>query len=384
MTKLTLQTKPEPQTELPLEDLAGDKVINCLRNALVAARRDLDRRRDEVRDQLREALEHLEVYELVMCYNSDLDEHDENDDRPGRTTCLRSASLIVRRGEVPDEFLLIPFGEVEVERPLSGHDFEFTSQHAAAAVAWFDTLDRQLAIDYEHQSFGQFNTRPDGLRPAAGWIGELEVRHDGLWATDVTWTDQAREFLLSGAYRYFSPVIFWKDKDCRELLALGPVALTNDPAMRGVTSLAGRDLQTNCEEAFNDDGDDEPNESDADLQTRLDQMQRELETTRSRLRRREAESFVERGMFSGKIVDSSSMEWLEAHLSDPEDAERRLAAAPVVLPPGRVTYPDASKSTSPSTLSMHNRAPVEPEDLEAFDRAASAGLVVRYAGNNAT
>src|SRR5262249_51765447 len=138
------------------------------------------------------------------------------------------------------EFLLIPFGDVQVERPLAGGDFVFTREHAAAAVAWFESIGRKLAIDYEHQSFALHNTRPDGLRPAAGWIGGLQIRGDGLWAADVTWTDRARELLAGGEYRYFSPVIFWADEDYASLAALGPVALTNDPAMHGVQPLAAR------------------------------------------------------------------------------------------------------------------------------------------------
>ena len=43
-------------------------------------------------------------------------------------------------------------------------------------------MGRKLAIDYEQQSFDRFNTRPDGLRPAAAWIGGLEIRDNGLWA----------------------------------------------------------------------------------------------------------------------------------------------------------------------------------------------------------
>src|SRR5262249_23306366 len=119
-------------------------------------------------------------------------------------------------------------------------DFEFTRQQAEQAAAWFESLGRKLAIDYEHQSFDRFNTRSDGLRPAAGWIGGLQVREDGLWATSVEWTDRAATLLRAGEYKYFSPVIFWTDESRTEIEALGPVALTNDPAMQGVAALAAR------------------------------------------------------------------------------------------------------------------------------------------------
>jgi phage I-like protein len=55
-----------------------------------------------------------------------------------------------------------------------------------------------MAIDYEHESVPRLNSRPDGLAPAAGWISELEVRGDGLWAAGIEWTARAQELLASG------------------------------------------------------------------------------------------------------------------------------------------------------------------------------------------
>src|ERR1051326_6347072 len=78
---------------------------------------------------------------------------------------LRGAILSSDNGPAT-ELLLIPFGSVEVDRALSGRSFEFTPAHAQSAKKWFDALGRKLAIDYEHQSFDRFNTRPDGLKPA--------------------------------------------------------------------------------------------------------------------------------------------------------------------------------------------------------------------------
>lgn len=143
-------------------------------------------------------------------------------------------------GEPVSEFRLLALGEVKLDRPASGDDFHFSKAHGEQAMRWFESVGRKLAIDYEHQTFERFNTRPDGLRPAAGWIGGLELREDGLWAMNVTWTERAAQLIRAGEYRYFSPVIFWADEDYTVLDGLGPVALTNDPAMCGVTALAMR------------------------------------------------------------------------------------------------------------------------------------------------
>jgi hypothetical protein len=136
------------------------------------------------------------------------------------------------------EFLLIPLGPVEVEQAAYGHSFTWTRHHADQTVRWFSSLGRKLSIDYEHQTFPDLNLRSDGLSPAAGWIGRLEARADGLWALDVTWTSKARELIAAGEYRYFSPVIYWTDQEYSNVESLGPVGLTNDPAMKRVSPLA--------------------------------------------------------------------------------------------------------------------------------------------------
>lgn len=134
-------------------------------------------------------------------------------------------------------FRILKYGPVTVERASAGRSFTFTRAHARQAVAWFNRLGRRLAIDYEHQSLPGFNERPDRRSPAAGWIGKLEARDDGLYAADVEYTELARSMLERGEYGYFSPVIYWSDDRQTAVKGLGPVALTNDPAIRNAEPL---------------------------------------------------------------------------------------------------------------------------------------------------
>lgn len=152
---------------------------------------------------------------------------------------LDSARVAGRTGGVPvGEFRLLPHGPVEVDRAARGHSFVWSTAQSWEAVSWFKRRGTRLLIDYEHQSIPDLNTRHDGLAPAAGWIGRLEVRRDGLYACDVQWSDTARALVASGEYAYYSPVVNWRDSDSTQFASLGAVALTNDPAMRGLTSLA--------------------------------------------------------------------------------------------------------------------------------------------------
>ncbi len=97
-------------------------------------------------------------------------------------------------------------------------------------------------IDYEHQSlFCRDNGKP---APAAGWFKSVEWREapaddgGGLWATDVSWTANARAALEAGEYRYLSPV-FSHDPQGR-VQSLVSVALTNKPALDTLDPLVSR------------------------------------------------------------------------------------------------------------------------------------------------
>jgi hypothetical protein len=89
----------------------------------------------------------------------------------------------------------------------------------------------------------------------------------------------------------------------------------------------------------------------------------------------------------GKILDSTSMDWREDYLRDPERTVSRLERAPVLLPPGRVIKLDARGQVvrSPATGSELKRsaaapghAQIDAEDLAAYDRALAAGRIRRF------
>jgi phage I-like protein len=105
-----------------------------------------------------------------------------------------------------------------------------------------------LLVDFDH-----FSHDPAQPSTAAGWIGALEHREDGLYA-QVRWSDLGHEALTGGRYRLVSPV--WNRADCeqwtapagpegREAVHLRPrrldrAALTNDPNLPGLTPVANR------------------------------------------------------------------------------------------------------------------------------------------------
>lgn len=97
-----------------------------------------------------------------------------------------------------------------------------------------------LLVDFDHFSL-------DTGKPseAAGWVGELEARDDGLWAR-VRWSDSGLAAVTGGRYRLLSPV-FRHPAGTQDLgggrvrpVWLESVALTNEPNIRGGKPIANR------------------------------------------------------------------------------------------------------------------------------------------------
>ena len=104
-----------------------------------------------------------------------------------------------------------------------------------------------LLVDFDH-----FSHDPAHPTTAAGWIGALEHRDDGLYAR-IRWSDLGHQALTGGRYRLASPV--WNRADCdqwtapapdgRDVVHLRPrrldrLALTNDPNLPGLAPLSNR------------------------------------------------------------------------------------------------------------------------------------------------
>jgi phage I-like protein len=130
--------------------------------------------------------------------------------------------------EPPDEFRLLPLGEYPTEKGT----FRLDVAAAERVLEDFKRRGTDLSIDYEHESV---LGKALGATPAAGWISELELRADGLWATSVTWTNKAAEYLRNREYRYHSPSFFADEQG--NILSITSPALTNRPASHNIVPL---------------------------------------------------------------------------------------------------------------------------------------------------
>lgn len=144
-------------------------------------------------------------------------------------------------GVAPNEIQLLPAGHFRATdgRPEKLKDgWYLDAALAARIIAAAAALKRDLVIDYEHQTLNaESNGQP---APAAGWFKTLEWREgQGLFATDVQWTDRARQMIEAKEYRYLSPVFVFHPKT-GAVTRLQMAALTNYPGLDGMAEVLAR------------------------------------------------------------------------------------------------------------------------------------------------
>ena len=134
--------------------------------------------------------------------------------------------------KAPDAFLVLRYGKTTYTKGTEVGEYDFNEDDADRVLADFDRRNRDIVIDWEHESL-------TGKRaPAAGWINSLTKTADGIVANMRYWTTQARQDLETLAYRYFSPVLYTSK---RRPIALHTVALTNHHATHGLPALVTSD-----------------------------------------------------------------------------------------------------------------------------------------------
>ncbi len=284
-----------------------------------------------------------------------MDEHGKQDGVDGAGETLVNAEPQAVASDGTHRVVIVPWGEV---RSASG-DFIVDAESARAAVEAFAAQANELPIDYEHQTLGGRYASPSGQAPAAGWVRRLEaVEGEGLVA-EVTWTDRARALIAGREYRYLSPVVIVR-KDDRRLVALHSAALTNKPAIHGMSPIVNRASVGGDDLA---DGEAETHEEDGLMGSALDGLREELgldasvegedvlvaaserlAALRADRRQREAKEKVTAAMKAGKLTSAQKGWATELILRDPETFDLWLSEAPVVVPLGRVVPPSSGEA----------------------------------------
>lgn len=129
----------------------------------------------------------------------------------------------------PTEFRIWPFGEITTTKGT----FLFDESAARSVLAAWKAYGNRLTVDYEHKAVDPSGRAGDG-KSAGSFL--IELRDDGLWATDVRWTPPAYTALANKEWLYFSPY-FSADEETGRIFELINLALTNIPATTNMTPL---------------------------------------------------------------------------------------------------------------------------------------------------
>ncbi|HUU82983.1 MAG TPA: phage protease [Phycisphaerae bacterium] len=128
------------------------------------------------------------------------------------------------------EVVIVPAGSIKSEVGTFLMDRVATD----LTIAAYHRHGTDLPIDVDHKTVYARDGEP---APAVGWIKALAFRdHVGLLGT-VEWTDEGRDEIRSGRFRYLSPVVAVRKSDGRAV-ALHSAAITTKPAIPNMERLA--------------------------------------------------------------------------------------------------------------------------------------------------
>jgi phage I-like protein len=134
----------------------------------------------------------------------------------------------------PTSFLLFKWG---TNATVNG-DFVFDEEAAKSVMDAYNARPNiQLTADYEHQSVWHLlNGGPPIKAPNSCKAFKIRTTPEGLEVYDALWTDEARDEIETGKYRYFSPAVVY-DEATGRVKRLINFGLTNRPAMDEIEPL---------------------------------------------------------------------------------------------------------------------------------------------------
>lgn len=231
----------------------------------------------------------------------------KNNPRRGDIIRLMAEEL----GDEPKWHHVIPYGEKFF---AADDSVKFDDKFFSGIIKRFSDAGLHLQTDYNHLS-----TRVGGKRPtreegaASGWVKDLEVRDDGLYAL-IDWTHEARADIRSGKYKYLSPEFVERSTDketgkTEDIAKLLAVALVNRPFLDNQVPLAASDPEGESLTAADEAG-----------KEKVKQMEEKLEAALARI----AELEAKLAEAVAKLGENSGTAMADA-IADKDKAVKELA-----------------------------------------------------------
>lgn len=227
-----------------------------------------------------------------------------------------------------------------------------------------------LVVDYEHQTLREHV----GPAPAAGWIKDLEVREDGLYAK-IEWTPQAEELIRNKEYRYISPVFVY-ERNTGRVIELQGAGLTHYPNLhlKAINSqntelveiAKALNTEANLEAILN-----EINKLKLEREAHQKTMEvykvmaEELNKLRKELKEKEIEELIAQGRREGKLIPALE-DWARDYASkDLEGFKSWLEKAPAVFRELELDKAQHKRSTlTEEDLYVCKMLGIDPQEFE--------------------
>ncbi len=232
-----------------------------------------------------------------------------------------------------------PWQKIGITGKWDGHSsgtFEMNQTIFEQMVANYERSGIDIVCDYEHQTLW------GGEAPASGWIHKDPVSlkaENGELLARIEWTDRAKAMIMSGEYRYLSPVFAPNTLSQTDGANIGwtlhSVALTNKPFLEELGEVRLNKLtQTNHEKEEGTMTKDE----EVALKAENEKLKSDNEALKAENQKHadaNAEAKVDAAIASKKLHPDQKDHALKMCKADPEGFDAFVAAAkPMIQVPG--------------------------------------------------
>ncbi|MDP2373161.1 phage protease [Reyranella sp.] len=334
-----------------------------------------------------------------------------------RRPVTASVYMPIPDGSPPEWVKLLPIGRIETNDSRPGWMIADRAEaERIVAASQARAGNRELPFDYDHQTVFSAVRGVGGTAKASGWMKQLEVRDDGIWAR-AEWTPAAAAALTDREYRYISPTFL--DTPDGRVVSIWGAALTITPALDlpavastetdpekdnpdmlkeiaaalGLPATASaadclaaiastREAQTASNAALGEirtaaglaDDADAPAvcaavaalqtaQPDQSLAQAVVTLTAEVNTLKSAGARKAAEDAVDAAIKAGQIVPATREVFVTLASSSPAEFQKLIGVQPVVLTPGAM--PQSAADPSAVTLSDEDRAVIAATGVDA-------------------
>ena len=264
-----------------------------------------------------------------------------------KTLFACSVLFAMNAAEIQNEIKLAKVGEWKGHRD---GQFKLELKDLEEIKTNFDNTEVDAVIDLDHATLFY------GTGEAYGWIKELEIRGEDLFAK-VEWLEHGSELIKTGKYKYISPVLQQNTIDPTSGNNIGwtlhSAAITNRPFLEDLGEVIANNKSNKGEEVKDEKTVEELEAENQDLKDKLENLENE-----------KIESKVDGAIAANKFKPEQKDSLIAMGKADPENFEKFLdEAQPLVTQPENNMY--ANNNNQGGGQPQNNQNALSDEELKA-------------------